>query len=159
MAKVSIIVPTFNSGATIQRCLQSIAAQGFTDYEVIVQDGSPDDNTAREVERFKEKYVRIAVRHFRERDLGPYDAMNKAMAKACGEWLYFLGGDDELIDDRVLGTILTGECTSGCDVIYGSVQSVGDSVWGKSGTKYDGGYTRLVDDVDTTLMPASRSRR
>ena len=39
MPKLSIIIPTFNSAATIQRCLRSIQTQTFTDYEIVLQDG------------------------------------------------------------------------------------------------------------------------
>jgi len=140
MPKLSIVIPTFNSEATIQGCLQSIAMQTFTDYEVIVQDGSPNEDTARKVERFQGTGKNVAIRLFHERDRGPYDAMNKATSKARGDWLYYLGSDDELFDERVLATMMSGEKTAGCDVTYGNVQSVGGSVWGESGTIYDGPF-------------------
>ena len=138
---LSIIIPTYNSAATIGRCLQSIAVQAFTDYEVIVQDGSPKDDTAREIERFQEKHGDVVIRIFRERDRGPYDAMNKASARARGEWLYFLGSDDELFNDRALAGILEEENGPDCDVVYGNVEVVGDCGWAKSGSIYDGQFS------------------
>ncbi len=138
--RLSIIIPTYNSAATIGRCLQSIGVQAFTDYEVIVQDGSPKDDTAREIEEFRKEHRDIYVSVFQEPDRGVYDAMNKGMTKARGEWLYFLGSDDELFDDRALAAVMTRENTANSNVLYGNVQSVGDSVWGKSGTIYDGPF-------------------
>ncbi len=141
MPKLSIIIPTFNSADTIERCLSSIAVQTFTDYEVIVQDGSPNDDTAREIERFQEKHGDIALRVFRERDRGPYDAMNKASARARGQWLYFLGSDDELFNNRVLAEVFEEEYGPDCDVIYGKVEIVGDCGWARSGSIYDGQFS------------------
>ena len=138
--KLSIIIPTFNSAGTIERCLKSIAVQTFMDYEVIVQDGSPNDDTARTIERFQQTHSNFAIRLYRERDHGIYDAMNKGMVRARGEWLYFLGGDDELFDSRVFATVLTATNTDQCDVIYGNAQIIGDCGWAKSGAMYDGPF-------------------
>ena len=108
MPKLSTsIILTFNSAGTIERSLESIAVQTFMDYEVIVQDGSPNDDTARTIERFQQTHSGFAIRMYRELDQGAYDAMNKGMVRARGEWLYFLGGDDELFDSRVLVTVLS----------------------------------------------------
>jgi glycosyltransferase involved in cell wall biosynthesis len=137
---LSIIVPTFNSAQSIERSLESIAVQSFTDYEVLVQDGSPTDDTARAIGRFLEGHPRFPLRLARESDRGVYDAMNKATLAAGGEWLYFLGSDDLLYNDRVLAAVMSPLNTASNKVIYGNVEIVGDCSWARSGTIYAGRF-------------------
>lgn len=140
MPMLSIIIPTFNSAESIEHSLESIAAQTFTDYEVVVQDGSPNDDTAHAIGKFLGVHPGCPLRLYRERDRGVYDAMNKAMVKASGEWLYFLGSDDQLYNDRVLATVMSTQNTADCSVIYGNTEIVGDCAWARSGTIYNGPF-------------------
>jgi len=73
MPKLSITIPTFNSASTIERCQQSIAIQSFTDYEVIAQDGSPNDDTVHAIEEFQQSHKSIAIRIHHEPDRGVYE--------------------------------------------------------------------------------------
>jgi glycosyltransferase involved in cell wall biosynthesis len=138
MPKLSIIIPTFNSADSIERCLHSIGAQVFTDHEVLIQDGASSDRTMGLAKAFQEEHPVLNVKIFSEKDRGPYDAMNRAMRRAAGEWLYFLGSDDELYDKDVLRAVMKGPDVANCDVIYGSVEVVGDSSWAKDHPVYDG---------------------
>lgn len=89
---LSIIIVTYNAGATLQQCLDSIYKQVFTDMEIVVIDGKSTDNTA---EIIKQNSDKIAY-WISEKDEGVYDAMNKALDAVTGKWVYFLGADDEL---------------------------------------------------------------
>jgi glycosyltransferase involved in cell wall biosynthesis len=135
--KLSIIIPTFNSSGYIERCLQSIRIQTFRDYEIILQDGDSSDDTTRIAKGFRDANPGIDVKIFSEKDKGLYDAMNKGCSRASGEWLYFLGSDDELRDESVLSMVMGSQTLSRCDVIYGNVQAIGDSC-AKDGSVYDG---------------------
>jgi glycosyltransferase involved in cell wall biosynthesis len=137
---LSIIIPTFNSAGSILQSLESVAAQTFTDYEVVVQDGSPNDDTARAIDRFLRSHPGYPLRLYRERDRGVYDAMNKAMVRASGNWLYFLGSDDQLFNDQVLATAMNAQNTRYCNVLYGNAEIIGDCAWGRSGMIYDGPF-------------------
>ena len=66
MPLLSIIIPTFNSAQSIERSLESIAVQTFTDYEIVVQDGSPKDDTARAIGKFLEAHSGCPLRLYRE---------------------------------------------------------------------------------------------
>jgi|ERR1019366_3514838 glycosyltransferase involved in cell wall biosynthesis len=138
MPKLSIIVPTFNSSTYIERCLQSIRIQTFRDYEIILQDGASSDDTIRIAAGFRNASPGMDIKLFSEKDNGPYDAMNKGCRRASGEWLYFLGSDDELRDANVLSTVMRSPGLATCDVIYGNVQVIGDAGWAKHGSVYDG---------------------
>jgi glycosyltransferase involved in cell wall biosynthesis len=95
LPKVSIIIVTFNAAATLQKCLDSIYRQTYPFLDIIVIDGASKDKT---VEILKLNTEKISYWES-EPDKGIYDAMNKALAHIKGEWVYFLGADDELFDD------------------------------------------------------------
>ena len=137
MAKLSIIVPTFNSSTCIERCLQSVRIQTFRDYEVILQDGASSDETIRKVKDFRNASPGMDIKLFSEKDNGPYEAMNKGCRRSSGEWLYFLGSDDELRDRNVLSTVMSSPRIAICDVVYGNVQVIGDAGWANHGSVYD----------------------
>ena len=101
MPKVSIIIPTCNSAKTLSRCLDSVISQSFTDWEVLMKDGVSNDDTIIIASSYQDSRIRI----YSEPDKGIYDAMNKGIDKAQGEWLYFLGSDDWLLNNCVLEEI------------------------------------------------------
>jgi glycosyltransferase involved in cell wall biosynthesis len=93
--KVSVIMVTFNVAATLQKCLDSIYRQTYPFLEIIVIDGGSEDGT---VDILKTNSGKIAFWKS-EPDTGIYDAMNKGLEYINGDWVYFLGADDELFDD------------------------------------------------------------
>lgn len=118
MPYFSIIIPTFNSANTLPRALGSIVGQTFTDWEVLIMDGVSTDQTINIAKSYNDDRIRI----YSEPDKGVYDAMNKGIEKAVGEWLYFLGSDDFLLSDDVL-TQVTNHIPTKCDVFYGDVEA------------------------------------
>ena len=90
MPRLSIINPTFNSAKTLSRCLDSVISQSFTDWEVLMMDGVSNDDTIKIASSYQDSRIRI----YSEPDKGIYDAMNKGIDKAHGEWLYFIDSDD-----------------------------------------------------------------
>jgi GT2 family glycosyltransferase len=86
---VSVVIPAYNSHATIVQCLEALGGQTFRDFEAIVVDSGPDETTARTVPaRFPwVRYVRSGRR------LLPHAARNRGVALARGEWLVFTDPD------------------------------------------------------------------
>ncbi len=117
--KLSIIIPTYNSSKVIGRALDSIVAQTFGDWEVLVMDGASKDNTGEIVKSYNDERIKF----YSEPDKGIYDAMNKGIKKAQGEWLYFLGSDDWLYDNEVLAYFFRDNDFSEYDVVYGDVEA------------------------------------
>jgi glycosyltransferase involved in cell wall biosynthesis len=140
MPKLSIIIPTFNASASIERCLRSIINQTFTDYEVVIQDGGSLDKTIELVRAFQRVNGGIEIQLHQERDKGVYDAMNKAIHRANGEWLYFLGSDDELYEPHVLSRVMGSRDAALGDVLYGNVKVIGNARWAIDGAVYDGHF-------------------
>lgn len=118
---VSIIIPVYNAANTIRACLQSVTIQTFADFEVILLDGLSTDETASIVTVYSRNDQRIKC--YSEKDNGIYDAMNKGMALAKGEWIYFMGSDDVLHSSTVLETFVQ-YFTSSYDLVYGDVRWV-----------------------------------
>ena len=133
----SVVMPTFNSARTIDAALASVLSQTFKDLEVVVVDGVSTDDTAERVARRARSDPR--VRWFSEKDRGIYDAMNRGMKLARGDWLYFIGSDDRLAGDDVLKRVAAQ--ASQHRVLYGNVGIVGDSPWAADGSLYDGRFS------------------
>lgn len=114
---VSIIIPTFNSSESLGKTIESVLSQILKDWEIVIIDGVSTDDTLKIAQSFKDNRIRV----YSEPDKGIYDAMNKGVKKANGEWLYFLGSDDYLLDADVFNQMLSN--TDGIDVVYGDVKS------------------------------------
>jgi glycosyltransferase involved in cell wall biosynthesis len=117
MPYFSIIIPTLNSEATLSYCLYGLLNQTFVDFEVLIMDSVSTDSTLSIVEGYQDSRLKVAS----EPDKGIYDAMNKGIEMAKGEWIYFLGSDDRLYSDSTLNTIYAYLSVSNCEVIYGNV--------------------------------------
>jgi glycosyltransferase involved in cell wall biosynthesis len=118
----TLIIPTFNSAYSLGDCLQSVISQDFNNYEIVIQDGGSTDNTLEIVKKYKDSHSRIKL--FSEADTGVYNAMNKGIDKASGEWVYFLGSDDELVDSAVLKDVKRFiSIHPDADLVYGDVIS------------------------------------
>lgn len=117
MPKISIIIPTYNSEEFIQTAIESIVIQTYEEYEILIIDGNSSDKTVDSIKKMSQKHQQI--RYISEKDKGIYDAMNKGIELAKGEWLYFLGSDDALNDKKVLQKV--ADTLNGFDVVYGNV--------------------------------------
>jgi len=93
MYKISIIVATFNAEKYLQICLDNINIQKCENVELIIIDGGSIDNT-NEIIKSNQKYIDYWIS---ERDNGVYDAWNKGVSVAKGDWIMFLGADDILL--------------------------------------------------------------
>jgi putative colanic acid biosynthesis glycosyltransferase len=91
----SIIVVCRNPGPQLQTALGSVWSQTDADYEIVVVDGASTDGTTEWLEAQRDRLGRLIS----ESDRGVYDAMNKGVAAARGEWILFLGSDDRLSDN------------------------------------------------------------
>jgi glycosyltransferase involved in cell wall biosynthesis len=95
---LTIIVAVYNGAVTLQRCLLSIAAQNYGNKELIIVDGGSTDGT---VDIIKAN-PSLAAYWISEPDRGIYNAWNKALAHAHGEWICFLGADDVFRSENAL---------------------------------------------------------
>lgn len=94
----SVIVVCLNAGEKLHQTIESIREQTCTDYEIVVKDGFSKDGSVEQLEARNLERVYIT----REKDRSIYHAMNQAVAKAAGKYLYFLNCGDFFFDKEVL---------------------------------------------------------
>ena len=114
--KISIITVSYNAASTIERTLLSIYNQSYKDYEHIIVDGGSSDGTVDVIRKYEAK---IAY-WISEPDKGVYDAMNKAVKQAKGDWLLFLNSDDTFYSEDVLNR-LAPQMISSHTIYHGNV--------------------------------------
>jgi len=100
---VSIITRAFNSSDTIGRAIDSVLAQDYSDWELIIVDDGSTDNTRVIVERYSDQRIRL-IRH--ETNRGNAAALNTGLDHARGEWFTLLDDDDEMVVPDALSTFL-----------------------------------------------------
>ena len=115
LIKVSIIVVSLNTKIDFLETIESIKRQTYKNYETIVIDGKSNDGTVDEINKIKDNLSNFII----EKDTGIYDAMNKGIALAKGEWIIFLNSGDIFFDDFTLEKIFNEEL-SNKDVVFGN---------------------------------------
>lgn len=98
--KVSIITASFNSEKTISDTISSVLNQTYENIEYIIVDGNSADNTVSIIKKF-EIFFNGRLKWISEKDKGVYDAWNKGLLLAAGDWISFVGSDDLLLEDAV----------------------------------------------------------
>lgn len=122
--RVSVIIPSYNTASLIANCLDSVFAQTFSDFEVIVvNDGSP--NTA-QLEQVLEPY-RGRIVYIRQENKGAAGARNTAIAKARGEFLAFLDSDDSWFPDHLASQMQLFQADLTRDLVYADAELIRDS--------------------------------
>jgi glycosyltransferase involved in cell wall biosynthesis len=99
--KLSIITVNKNNASGLEKTIQSVISQTYTDFEYIIIDGNSTD---RSVDKIKKNVAKINY-WVSEPDTGIYNAMNKGIQKAQGEYCLFLNSGDWLIDDLILAKL------------------------------------------------------
>lgn len=117
--KISIITVTYHAEATLERTLQSVAQQTHPDVEHLIIDGASTDHTLEIARQYPHAIV------FSEPDKGLYDAMNKGLQRATGDYLCFLNAGDKLHSKDTLAHIASFVSDgSPIGVIYGDTHIV-----------------------------------
>jgi GT2 family glycosyltransferase len=123
-ATITIIIPAYNTGKFIGETLDSVFAQTFKDYEVIViNDGSPDTE---ELERVLAPF-RGSILYLKQENRGPSGARNTGIRHAQGEFLAFLDSDDCWLPEYLASQMKLFEETPSLDVVYSDARHFGDT--------------------------------
>ena len=97
---VSIITPNYNSGRFIQDCIESVRAQIYTNWEMIIVDDCSRDNSKDIIKKLSERDERIHT-VFLDKNIGAAGARNIAIRKASGKYIAFLDADDLWSPDKL----------------------------------------------------------
>lgn len=111
-ALVSIVVPAYKAEKTIEACIQSVCAQTYTNWEMIVIDDASPDRTSEIVTYYAEKDARLTlVRN--DPNLGVCESRNKGLALAQGAWIAFLDSDDMWEAEKLARQLRLAEAVNG----------------------------------------------
>ena len=121
MKKLSVITVTFNAEQTLERTLRSVSSQSYPEIEHIIIDGKSTDNTIDLVQ----KHENDKIKWISEPDNGLYDAMNKGIELATGDYLCFLNAGDTFFDEDTVELIMKTD--NSADIIYGETAIVNNN--------------------------------
>ncbi|MDR2285444.1 MAG: glycosyltransferase [Sphingobacterium sp.] len=116
--KISIITIVYNNVRDIAYTISSVLQQSYPNIEYIIVDGASTDGTLEVIRRYEDRITRVIS----EKDKGIYDAMNKGLALATGDYVLFLNSGDELYAPDTIQCIV--EKGNGADIIYGETKLV-----------------------------------
>ena len=97
---ISIVTVVYNGENSIRKTIESVLCQEFKDYEYIIVDGLSQDNTVSIAKEYEERFEG-RLRIFSERDKGIYDAMNKGIRLAKGDYIWLVNADDWIEPDAL----------------------------------------------------------
>ncbi len=131
---ITIITVSFNSEKTIAATIESILRQTYSNIEYVIIDGNSKDKTTGIIKSFKQKFKQRDINFIwiSESDTGIYDAFNKGIKRAKGDWISFLGADDTYIENAV-ELYIKNLPEREVDLLYSNIQITGkkhmNGVW------------------------------
>ncbi len=119
--KISIVTVVYNAKHLIENTIKSVVSQSYLNIEYIIIDGGSDDGTLEIAERYQSQIALIQS----GKDSGLYDAMNKGLKDATGDYILFLNAGDELYDKDTITNVFTS--FNDADVYYGNTVVINNS--------------------------------
>ncbi|MFA7245506.1 MAG: glycosyltransferase family 2 protein [Candidatus Magasanikbacteria bacterium] len=116
--KISLITISYNSAKTIEKTIQSVLSQTYTDIEYIIIDGASTDGTLKIFNKYKDKISKIIS----EKDKGIYDAMNKGISLATGDVVGIINSDDFYIDEFSIAKVMDCFENNKVDACYANLE-------------------------------------
>jgi glycosyltransferase involved in cell wall biosynthesis len=121
---ITIITAVRNATATLEKTMLSVLNQTYPYIEYIIVDGASSDGTVEIIRNYElriknREFPNVSFRWISEPDRGIYDAMNKGIDMATGEWINFMNSGDWFVDNEVLSIVF--QCSTVCkaDIITG----------------------------------------
>ena len=116
--KITIVTVVFNAKSLIEKTIQSVLSQTYPFIEYIIIDGASTDGTIDILNKYRSRITTVVS----EKDSGIYDAMNKGLKRATGDYVLFLNAGDELFGTDTLSLIFN--TSEGADVYYGNTKII-----------------------------------
>lgn len=117
MEKISVITICYNSEKFIEQTINSVITQDYPNIEYIIVDGNSKDNTVHIIKQYQYKIFKWIS----EKDNGIYDAMNKGIKMATGDWVIFMNSGDKFSSKTILSEVFKSEIKRQIQIIYGNV--------------------------------------
>lgn len=120
MPKLTVITIVYNNVRDIERTIKSVINQTHKDIEYIIIDGASNDGTLEVIEKYRKHTAKIVS----EKDKGIYDAMNKGLALATGDYVLFMNSGDEIYDNQTVEDVF--DTANAADIYYGETEMYND---------------------------------
>lgn len=117
MPKLSIITINYNNCEGLRKTIQSVVSQTYHDFEYLVIDGGSTDGSTHIIKEFEDRITWSISK----KDNGIYDAQNKGIQKATGEFCLFLNSGDYLLNEKVLSDVSKHFINNPADILYGDI--------------------------------------
>lgn len=118
---VSIVVPVYNMGNSLEVCVDSLLSQNYSNIEIVLVDDGSKDNSFEVCKKLQKKDSRIQIYHTENRGSGP--ARNTGIEKATGRYIYFPDADDKL-EANAIGTLVEAMDKGRYDLVVFGYQSI-----------------------------------
>lgn len=118
---LSVITIVYNNVRDIERTMLSVLNQSYPNIEYLLIDGASTDGTRAIIEKYKDRLAG----YISEPDKGIYDAMNKGLALARGEYILFMNSGDEIYDTNTVANVFASG--SAADIYYGETEMYNDN--------------------------------
>jgi glycosyltransferase involved in cell wall biosynthesis len=125
---LSVITIVFNNVRDIERTMQSVLSQSYPHIEYLVIDGASTDGTKEVIEGYKDSLACYRS----EPDKGIYDAMNKGLALATGDYVLFMNSGDEIYDPETVSAVFAS--ADDADIYYGETEMYNEN-WNSLGQR------------------------
>lgn len=118
--KLSVITIVFNNAKDIERTMRSVLNQNYPNIEYIVVDGASTDGTVAIIEKYRNRLSKFIS----EPDQGIYDAMNKGLSLATGDYVLFMNSGDEIYAYETVSDVF--DTAASADIYYGETEMFND---------------------------------
>jgi glycosyltransferase involved in cell wall biosynthesis len=116
MPKISVVTPTFNRSSFLKKAIESVLAQTFKDFELVIVDDGSTDNTQEEIECYR---VDSRVNYLYQANRGQSHARNLALEQATGDFIAFLDSDDSWSLDKLDKQLAVFQKNPEVDIVHG----------------------------------------
>ena len=118
--RLSVITIVYNNVRDIERTIQSVVNQTYTNIEYVIVDGLSNDGTLQVIDKYKSQIAKFVS----EKDEGIYDAMNKGLTIATGDYVIFMNSGDEFYDRETVAAVFAS--ADDADIYYGETEMIDD---------------------------------
>ncbi|MNK00128.1 PGL/p-HBAD biosynthesis glycosyltransferase [compost metagenome] len=128
LPKLSVITIVYNNAKDIERTMFSVLNQSYKNIEYVIIDGASTDGTLEIIKKYENRLAKLIS----EKDKGIYDAMNKGLAQATGDYVLFMNSGDEIYESDTVEKVFSN--TPNADIYYGETEMY-DENWNSLGQR------------------------
>jgi len=154
MPTVSIVIPAYNPGKDIIKCLDSLKAQTYTDFEAIIIDDGSTDGSEKICDQYASEDPRFRVIH--KQNAGVSAARNQAMDLAQGQWVTFIDSDDWVDPEYLENMVESARNTPEADVVVNTKITINEAQprqWKRADSKHFESYDRAANAMIRDYVP------